>query len=118
MRVNSVQVPREKIECDFSNNNKNVNRAYQLFEDYKNQFNDTQNGSLVSLNDFHSLTPIFHFDLSREDKAIFNVNGGADLEVRGRKSGASSDQYAVVLIMSEREAVVSGASNNMRLELL
>merc|ERR1711991_360789 len=119
LRINSVQVPKEKLETSFAAASKNVARAYQMFESYKNKFDDSETGSVVTRSDYSSIYPILHFDLTKQvGDNVFNVNGGCDITFRGTRSAAGTDTHVLVLVLSDRSAQVTGASNNLRLELL
>jgi hypothetical protein len=119
LRVNSVQVPKEKLELSFPYATRNVARAYQMFEEYKNVFGDAETGSCVSKTDYTNIFPIIHFDLTKQvEDATFGVNGNADITFRGRRSQAGNDMHIYFLILSSRSAEISGPSNNLRLELL
>ena len=117
LKVNSETVPREKIELDYNAATKSVGRAYKLFQDYKNVFNNESDGSLVSESDWSSgLYNIYHFTLEHLDpNALYN--GAADIEVRARRTGNTAG-YFFCVICSEKEAVISGTSNQMRMELI
>jgi hypothetical protein len=118
MRVNSEQVPREKIETDYNAASKSTTRAYSLFQKYKNRFGDSDSGSLVNNVDFSSgLYNIYYFDLTRIEPTAFHTSGQADLEVRMRRTGNDAMvMYAVVC--SEAEATVSGVGSQLRLEMM
>ncbi len=119
LRINSVQVPKEKLEVSFPAASRNIARAYQMFEDYKNKFGDSETGSCVSRSSYTVLYPILHFDLTKTvEDATFNVNGGCDIAFRGRRSAAGNDMHVYALVLSDRTANVTGPANNLRLELL
>ena len=46
------------------------------------------------------------------------MNGSADLEVRLRKTASNNAITLYALVLSSREAVVSGAGNTLRMEVL
>ena len=119
MRVNSEQVPREKIETDYNSATKSTTRAYSLFQKYKNRFGDSDSGSLVNNVDFSSgLYNIYYFDLSRIDPVSYHAgSASADLEVRCRRTG-NDPMVMYAVVCSEAEATVSGVGSQLRLEMM
>lgn len=119
LRVNSQQVPREELEVDFGATTTDTARAYQMFNTMANKFNSTTEGSLVNSIDFSSgLYTIYCFNLTHIDPAVFNVSGSCDLELRIRKGVSAGNLRIFANVLSDREAVVSGAGGNLKLEML
>jgi hypothetical protein len=119
LRVNSQAVPKERLQVDYAAATVDAARAYHMFNQHANQFNDNQNGSLVNYTDYSSgLYAIYRFDLGHIDPAVFAVSGSADLELRVRKTASAGNIRIFANVLGEREAVISGASNSLRLEML
>ena len=78
--VNSTQYLDREIETNFAEACRNYLRPYMLFQEAVKKYLDTDLGSLVSVEDFVSLYPIMHIDVSKHRERL--EMGMADLEIR------------------------------------
>ena len=65
VRVNSTQYPERELTCNFTHANRNYSRAYMMFMEAVNKYQDTDTGSQISAEDWANLYPIHHFDVSK-----------------------------------------------------
>ena len=82
LHVNSERFPERKLETDFRATSRNYGRAYMMFQEAVQKYADVDSGSQVSVEDFASLYPIFHFDMSRHKEKL--RNSPADIELKWR----------------------------------
>ena len=79
-RINSVQYPEREFECNFSQENRNYSGSYLSFLEAVNKYQDFDTGCQLSAEDWASLYPIHHFDVSKHNDRL--KNSSADIEIR------------------------------------
>ena len=118
-RVNSTQYPEREFECNFTPQNRNYSRLYMSFLDAVNKYQDTDTGCQLSAEDWASLYPIHHFDVSKHSDRL--KNSSADIEIRFSLGGNfmnianNADQpfYVYAVVLSDRYLQLEGLSGRM-----
>jgi len=118
-RINSTQYPEREFECNFSPQNRNYSRLYMSFLDAVNKYQDTDTGCQLSAEDWASLYPIHHFDVSKHNDRL--KNSSADIEIRFSLGGNfrnianNADQpfYVYAVVLSDRFFQLEGLSGRM-----
>ena len=80
MRVNSRQYTDREKKTNFVDGSENYSRAYMLFQKAVKKYSDTESKSQVYVEDFASLYPIIHVDVSKHSERL--KMGTADHEVQ------------------------------------
>ena len=120
-RVNSTQYPEREFECDFTTANRNYSRLYMSFLDAVNKYQDTDTGSQLSAEDWASLYPVHHFDVSKHNDRL--KNSTADIEIRFTLGGnfrnvanaADVPFYVYAVVLSDRYLQLEGLSGRMNI---
>ena len=119
VRVNSVQYPEREIECNFTEANRNYRRTYMMFLEAVNKYQDTDTGCQLSAEDWASLYPIHHFDVSKHSERL--KKSMADIEVkfilggkfRNIANNADVPYYVYAVVLSDRYMQLQGLSGKM-----
>ena len=118
LHVNSERFPERELETDFRATSRNYGRAYMMFQEAVQKYADVDSGSQVSVEDFASLYPIFHFDVSRHKEKL--RNSPADIELKWRlgsrfeyPAGTAADYNVYALVLSERFLKLEAMSGKM-----
>ena len=116
--MNSERFPERELETDFRATSRNYGRAYMMFQEAVQKYADVDSGSQVSVEDFASLYPIFHFDVSRHKEKL--RNSPADIELKWRlgsrfeyPAGTAADYNVYALVFSERFLKLEAMSGKM-----
>ena len=119
IRVNSTQYPEREVEFNFNAANRNYSRAYMMFLEAVNKYQDTDKGCQLSAEDWAALYPIHHFDVSKHSDILKNLMG--DMEVRFNLGGdfrniannADVPYYVYAVVLSDRFMQLQGLSGRM-----
>ena len=113
VRINSKQYPDRELETNFNVGHRNYARAYMMFQDAMNKYQDTDTGSQLSAEDFATLYTIIHIDVSKHSERL--KDSPADIELKWTLGDAPANPYYVyALITSDRYLslnVVNGKMN-------
>ena len=120
-RINSVQYPEREFECNFSQENRNYSTSYISFLEPVNKYRDSDTGCQLSVEDWASLYPIHHFDVSKHNDRL--KNSSADIEIRFnlgsifRNLADNTDQpfYVYAVVLSDRYFKLEGLSGRMNI---
>ena len=119
--INSVQYPEREFECNFSQENRNYSRSYMSFLEAVNKYQDSDTGCQLSAEDWASLCPIHHFDVSKHNDRL--KNSSSDIEIRFnfgsnfRNLANNADQpfYVYAVVLSDRYIKLEGLSGRMNI---
>ena len=120
-RINSKQYPEQILETDFSTASRNYTRAYMMFQEAMHKYSDTDSGSQVSVEDFASLYPIFHIDVSKHKDELklghAEVTLGWTLSESFKKlaGGGASDYHVYCLVQNDRYLTVEAMTGKMNI---
>ena len=116
--INSERYPERELELDFSLPSRNYGRAYMMFQEAVQKYADVDSGSQLSAEDYASLYPIMHFDVSKHREKL--RNSAADIEIRWRLAsrfeyppGTASSYNVYCLVLSERFLKLEALSGKM-----
>ena len=120
-RINSVQYSEREFECNFTPQNRNYSRLYTSFLNAVNKYDDTNTGCLISAEDWASLYPIIHFDVSKHADRL--KNSSADIEIRFKlgenfrniTNNADQPFYVYAVVLSDRYLQLEGLSGRMNI---
>ena len=120
-RINSIQYPEREFECNFTPQNRNYSRLYMSFLEAVNKYQDADTGCQLSAEDWASLYPIHHFDVSKHNERL--KNSSADIEIRFSLGGNfrnianNADQafYVYAVVLSDRYLQLEGLSGRMNI---
>ena len=107
-------------EYKFIDNFINYNRAYTAFLNAGFKMNDYSDGSLIDMNTYKSLYPIFFFDLTAQEDDLYKANKYAELEVRWSNQAtdvAGNGYHMWVVYEAERAIKFKGVAGSLALEL-
>ena len=118
-RINSVQYPEREFECNFFQKNRNYSKSYMSFLEAVNKYQDSDTVCQLSAEDWESLYPIHHFDVSKHNDR--HKNSSADIEIRFnrgsnfRNLAGNADQpfYVYAVVLSDRYFKLEGLSGRM-----
>ena len=121
VRVNSRQYPEKELITNFTTAERNYTRAYMMFQEAMHKYSDTDSGSQLSVEDFASLYPIFHIDVSKHEDHL--KLGHVDIEVMWTLSdkfknlaGTGNTAYHVFcVILSDRYTTLETVSGKMNI---
>jgi len=89
-----------------------------MFQEAVQKYADVDSGSQVSVEDFASLYPIYHFDVSKHMDGL--KNSAADIELRWRlaqafeyPAGTAASYMVYALVLSERFLKLEAMSGKM-----
>ena len=103
MRLNSRQFPQEVYEPDFTGDD--YVRSFTSLMAYDNKIWDPQNGSGISYADYKNLYPLHYFDFTAQDSGLFSRGTTADLEVRYKMTGTTTDAYHLIVVLESETGV-------------
>ena len=120
-RINSVQYPEREFECNFTQENRNYSRSYMSFLEAVNKYQDTDTGCQLSAEEWASLYPIHHFDVSKHNDRL--KNSSADIEIRFNLGGnfrniaddADRAFYVYAVVLCDRYIQLEGLSGRMNI---
>ena len=120
-RINSVQYPEQEFECNFSQENRNYSRSYMSFLEAVNKYQDSDTGCQLSAEDWASLYPIHHFDISKHNDRL--KNSSAYIQIRFnlgsnfRNFANNADQpfYVYAIVSSDRYFKLEGLSGRLNI---
>ena len=120
-RINSIQYPEREFECNFTPANRNYSRLYMNFLEAVNKYQDTDTGCQLSAEDWASVYPIHHFDISKHSERL--KSSSADIEIRFYLGGnfrniannADSPFYVYAVVLSDRYLQLEGLSGRMNI---
>lgn len=120
-RINSVQYPEREFECNFTQENRKYSRSYMSFLEAVNKYQDTDTGCQLSAEEWASLYPIHHFDVSKHNDRL--KNSSADIEIRFnlgnnfRNLANNADQpfYVYAVVLCDRYLQLEGLSGRMNI---
>ncbi len=110
--INSKRFPDRELEVSFAPASRNYGRAYMMFQEAIQKYQDTDSGSQVSAEDYAGLFPIFAFNVSHHKEKL--RGSSADIEIRWNLSGNFGGNYtAYALVLSDRYMQLEGLSGKM-----
>ena len=121
VRINSLQYPERALMTNFTEASRNYSRAYMMFQEAVNKYQDTDTGSSISVEEFASLYPIIHIDISKHADQL--IGSPADIEINwqlGRNfqfGGADASYYVYAVILSDRYLTVNALNGKMNVIL-
>src|SRR5258706_509106 len=98
IRINSKQYPDRELETNFSVNGRNYSRAYMMLQEAMDKYQDTDTGSQLSMEEFASLYPIIHIDVSKHPDRL--KDSPADIELKWSLGAAPADPYYVYVVVT------------------
>ena len=122
VRINTLQYPSEALKCNFDQTARNYGRAYMMFMDAVNKYQDADTGSQITTEDFATIYPIFHVDVSKHHSERL-IDSTADISVTWTLSGnfrniannADSDYLAYAVVTSDRYLTLNMTDGKMNL---
>ena len=119
--INSIQYPEREFECNFTQENRNYSRSYMSFLEAVNKYQDSDTVYQLSAEDWASLYPIHHFDVSKHNDR--HKNSSANIEIRFnlgsnfRNLATNADQpfYVYAVVLSHRYFKLEGLSGRMNI---
>lgn len=117
---NTQKYPEKELDVNYTAANSNYSRAYMMFQDAAMKYSDPDTGSQVSLGDFASLFPIYHFDVShhadvlRKKEANIRIRWTLNQAFRSAINAGGSNAYNMFcLVLSERFIRLNGINGKM-----
>ncbi len=100
VKVNNGRYPEQELECDFNPATRNYSRAYAMFLEAANKYQNTNTGTQISAEEFATLYPVFHFDVSKHSERL--MTGSVDIQATWTlqanfPGGVPYNAYAVIL---------------------
>ena len=121
VRLNGRIFPMYEYKFNVNNNLwTGYHRAYTALMNSGYKMHDYSDGSLLDVETFASLYPIFYFDLTAQEEDLFKANKYAELEVRWSNQAnlqAPNGYHMYVVYECERVIKFKGISGTMALEL-
>ena len=121
-QINSKKYPEQTLETDFSSASGNYTRAYMMFQEAMHKYSDTDSGSQISVEDFASLYPIFHIDVSKHKDELklghVEVTLGWTLSASFKKPSdttTESNYQVYCVIQNDRYLTVEAMSGKMNI---
>jgi hypothetical protein len=116
-RLNSRQYPERAIECNFSDDaNKNITRPYMYLLDAMQKYQDVEDGTQISAEEFRTLYPIFHFDVSKHHERV--VDSTADIEITWTLGAVPiAPLYVYALVISDRFFTIDSIGGKMTVQV-
>ena len=119
--LNSRQYPERELETDFTTTGRNYTRAYMMLQEAMNKYMETDSGSQVSVEDFASLYPIFHIDVSKHHEKL--KMGSVDIDLkwtlsknfRNLENSDDIDYHVYCVILSDRYLTLDAVSGKMNI---
>ena len=112
--LNSTQqFPEREYQCKFSTAEDDYARVYEEFLRAGLREHDVDQGSIVSLDTFKSLYPIFCIDLSEQYEKSVQVENSL-LEIYWSNEMAATDYYAWVCVEAERQIELATSEGSMK----
>ena len=123
VRLNGRIFPMYEYKFNYDGNNNiwtGYHRAYTALMNSGYKMHDYSDGSLLDVETFAKLYPIFYFDLTAQEEDLFKANKYAELEVRWSNFAdvvAPNGYHMYVVYECERIIKFKGVSGTMALEL-
>jgi hypothetical protein len=114
VRLNGKIFPMYEYKFDSANPNVGINRAYNAFLNSGYKMHGHDGSSLIDLESWLKLYPVFYFDLEQQDEDLFKSQKYAELEVRFSNS-AGQNHYIWVVYESERLIKFKGIGGSLAL---
>ena len=96
VRMNSRPYPDRELETDFRMTSRNYGRAYMMLQEAMSKYQDTDTGSQLSVEEFASLYPIIHIDVSKHPDRL--KDSPADIELRWTLGSTPPRPYFVYVV--------------------
>lgn len=112
------QYPDTGYVCNFTDEKADYSEVYTSFlaAGLKSLAVDT--GTVVSYNEFKSLYPIFHIDVSKRDDSLYESQSTTNIQLSYTlRSPASENYYAYCMVESERSATLSALDRRLLVTL-
>lgn len=117
VRLNGRIYPLYEYKFKYEENEwREYNRAYTAFMNSGYKMHDEVDGSLVTLETYKSLYPIFYFDLTCQEEDLYTSNKISELEIRYTNNSAAN-YYMYVLYESERMLKFQGVNGSLAVQL-
>jgi hypothetical protein len=117
VRLNGQIFPLFEYKFDVQDDNwKHYNRAYTALMNAGFKMHSEEDGSLITLESFKDLYPIFYFDLTAQPEDLYKSAKYSELEIRFTL-GLDQNHYAYVCYESERMLTIKGISGSMAIQL-
>lgn len=103
VKINTRKYPEQELECDFNPATRNYSRAYMMFLEAVNKYQNTDTGTQISAEEFANLYPIIHFDVSKHSERL--MTGSVDISVIWTLQAdfpAGVPYYVYAVILSDR----------------
>ena len=114
IRINTKQYPDRELITDFRPASRNYTRAYMMLLDAVHKYQDTDTGTQINIEDFASLYPIFHIDVSKHSDRL--KDAPADLELKWQLGSQPANEYYVyVLVTSDRFLTLNTINGKMNI---
>lgn len=114
LRLNSKQYPDKELETNFNAGSRNYSRAYMMLQEAMNKYQDTDTGSQLSVEEFASLYPIIHIDVSKHPERL--KDSPADIELKWTLGAQPPDPYYVyVVTTSDRYMTLNVVNGRMNI---
>jgi len=107
--INSGQYPERALQTLMSTTE--ITLGHMMFQDALNKYLDYSDGTNISLEQFASLYPIFHIDVSKHEEVTYS---GLQISLSWRLAGDPGFAYIVyVVILSDRFITVNSVNGRM-----
>ena len=114
VRMNSKQYPDRELETDFRLASRNYGRAYMMLQEAMCKYQDTDTGSQLSVEEFASLYPIIHIDVSKHPDRL--KDSPADIELKWTLGwGPAGPYFVYVVATSDRYLTLESVHGRMNI---
>ena len=107
--INSKRFPTSDLNLDF--NGRRYGRAYKMLLDFAGRDQNVDTGMQVTLSDFRTLYPIYHFNLEKQEDRL--KDSTLDITVKAKFGGAPGNYRAYALILSDRLLTITADGGKM-----
>ena len=107
--INSKRFPISDLNLDF--NGRRYGRAYKMLLNFADHDQNVDTGMQVTLSDFRTLYPIYHFNLERQEDRL--KDSTLDITVKAKFGGAPGNYRAYALILSDRLLKIKADGSKM-----
>ena len=116
LRINGDKYPEETLKCDFSDEKCKYSNLYNRFIHMGVKQLAFDTGSVVSMEEFKSVYPLFCFDVSKHESNIYNGTT-ADIEVSITLKDDPVPYNIYCIVYYERKATLDIINKNMYVSL-
>jgi hypothetical protein len=112
VRLNNKIFPAFEYKFE-SNTDIGVARAYNALMNAAYKMHGSDEGSLITPNQWKNLYPIYYFDLTHQDEDLYKATKTAELEVRWELETPGTGYFVHVVYESERLIKFKGVSGSL-----